>query len=238
MATTGPETGIGGSQRAFQPTLWTDILRAKNHDAPEHREAVDRLIQNYWKPVYFFLRRRGNDVETSKDLTQGFFTEFLERDFLKNLDPAKGKFRTFLLTTLVRYAANEHERARAKKRGGTKVIRSLDTKTAERDLKADTSSGPEEAFERAWAAELLARAFDQMKNEPYYEALHLHLTEGLGATGIARRLKRNPKDAENALARGRRRFREILLSELLGETGSRAEAEDEFSRLLKKLLPS
>src|SRR5262245_25366637 len=61
----------------FRPTLWTVILRAKDPAAPDRREALERLIGTYWKPVYFLIRRT-HDAEAAQDIAQGFFTAFLE----------------------------------------------------------------------------------------------------------------------------------------------------------------
>jgi len=79
------ETAIGGEKRAFQSTLWTVVLAAKDPASADRRSALQRLIESYWKPVYLFIRRRGNDVESSKDLAQGFFTAPLERNFLQDV---------------------------------------------------------------------------------------------------------------------------------------------------------
>jgi len=112
------ETDIGGDRPGFQPTLWTMILRARDPGSPERRQALDQLIQAYWKPVYFFIRRKGRDVETAKDLTQSFFTAFVEKDFLKNVSPEKGRFRSFVLASLTYFLSDEYDRSRALKRGG------------------------------------------------------------------------------------------------------------------------
>jgi len=72
------ETSLGGSNPRFPLTLWTSVLSAQ----AGRPEALDRLIRIYWKPVYFFIRRRGHPVEDAKDLTQTFFSVFLEKNFL------------------------------------------------------------------------------------------------------------------------------------------------------------
>ena len=74
-----PETRMGGDGSGFGDTLWSVVLRAQDPAAPDRRAALERLIRAYWKPVYFFVRRRGHDVETAKDYTQGFFAAFLEK---------------------------------------------------------------------------------------------------------------------------------------------------------------
>src|SRR5438045_2374386 len=92
------DTSIGGAKRGFQSTLWTVVLTAKDPSSRDRRDALQQLIEAYWKPVYLFIRRRGNDREAAKDLAQGFFTALLDRNFLQYVDRGRGKFRTFLLT--------------------------------------------------------------------------------------------------------------------------------------------
>lgn len=221
------ETSLGGSKFRFGETLWTAVLKAREGA----RDSLDRLIRIYWKPVYHFIRRRGARVEDAKDLTQGFFAMMLEKDFLKSVDPGRGKFKTFLLTVLERFLANERERAGAKKRGGSKVIVPLDVQAAELELRAET---PEQAFERAWGATVLGSAFTKIQGSPYAEVLHLRLSMGLGAGEIARRLRKPAKEIENALARGRKKFREAVIDEILQYVGDEAEAEEEIKALLSR----
>ena len=64
-------TGIG-----FAPTAWTVILDTDN------REALQKLCQTYWPPVYSYLRRSGQTPENAKDLTQGFFVHLLANERL------------------------------------------------------------------------------------------------------------------------------------------------------------
>src|SRR5262245_34014388 len=75
---TSEETAVGGR---FRTTLWTVVLAAKDPASPQRREALETLIRTYWKPLYSFIRRRGNDPESSQDITQGFFTALLEKNF-------------------------------------------------------------------------------------------------------------------------------------------------------------
>ncbi|HEV3029765.1 MAG TPA: sigma-70 family RNA polymerase sigma factor, partial [Planctomycetota bacterium] len=134
------DTGIGGARRAFQSTLWTVVLAAKDLSAPDRRQALQTLIQTYWKPVYLFIRRRGNDREVSKDLAQGFFTALLERNFLQYVQRDRGKFRTFLLTALEHFMADERDRAQALKRGGGRASLSLDFASAETEISRDPAA--------------------------------------------------------------------------------------------------
>src|SRR5688572_3177964 len=94
--------------RMFPTTRWTLLLSSRQ--SPEARQAaLETLLPLYWKPVYFYLRRKGLSVENAEDLTQGFFVHVLERDMLPRVDPARGRFRSYLLTSLENYRVNQHE---------------------------------------------------------------------------------------------------------------------------------
>src|SRR5215831_15528085 len=110
----GHETSMGGKDSRFQSTLWEVVLQAKNGEA----QAVDQLARDYWKPVYFYIRRKGQSVESAKDLTQSFLGHLLEKDLLSRVDPEKGKFRSFIMATLGNFLNNERRTAQALKRGG------------------------------------------------------------------------------------------------------------------------
>jgi RNA polymerase sigma-70 factor (ECF subfamily) len=227
------DTTMGGSKRGFQPTLWTVVLKAKQH----HREALEVLIKTYWKPVYVYIRRWGYPSEESKDLSQGFFSELLERDFLRGVSPEKGKFRTFLLTVLKRYLINESERKRAQKRGGGKAVLSLDYTRAERDftIMPTTDETPERAFNRQWALEAMSRSLGALAKEmepATFEAIKPHLAGGPAYDETAKKLGITVTRLNNLIHRTRRRYRDLLRAEVSGSLTDPALADEEVRNLL------
>jgi RNA polymerase sigma-70 factor (ECF subfamily) len=227
------DTSIGGSKREFQATLWTVVLRAKDHS----RDALEELIRTYWKPVYIFIRRWGYPSEEAKDLSQGFFAELLERDFLKGVSREKGRFRTFLLTVLKRYLINESERKRARKRGGGKAILSLDFTRAERDFSfmPEADETPERSFNRQWALEAMARALLALGREMepgQFEALRPHLAGGPAYEATAATLGISVTRLNNLIHRTRKRYRDLLRAEIAGSLSDPAEADQEVRNLL------
>jgi RNA polymerase sigma factor (sigma-70 family) len=231
------ETSMGDGPRSFAPTLWTVVLRARDHS----REALAELITLYWKPVYFFIRRRGNGVDDSKDLCQDFFAELLDRHVLKNVAPEKGRFRTFLLTVLKRFLINRSEKARALKRGGGRPPVSLDFAEAERvfaSLPADTGT-PERAFSRQWAIDTLQRALVALAAEmapAAFEALRPHLAgEGPAYADTAKAMGLSVSQLNNTLHRTRRRYRELLRLEVAAGVDDLGEVDDELKGLFEAL---
>ena len=168
-------------------TKWTLVGAAGDGTDTQAREALSALCQIYWPPLYSYLRRNGHDREEAEDLVQGFFARLLERRDVRTADPARGRFRSFLLTALKRYAINEHERATSAKRGGPHLPLSLDFDEAERrDAREPcTDDTPERVFDRRWAAISLERAQQRLRDECYQsgkgaqaEVLLPYLTEG------------------------------------------------------------
>lgn len=208
---------MGGPGVGFRSTLWTVIQQAREGS----REAYDRLIAAYWKPVYAFIRRRGRDIEQAKDLTQGFFTTFLEKDFLKDVAPERGKFRSFVMASLSHFLSNEYDRSRAQKRGGH-----LNFVEVEADLSSEDPS-PERAFDRQWALEILRRAMDRLRSE--VPAEDMDLLAGASPPGLS------PAERKYRLRRLRQRLRECLREEILPSVVAETEAEAEIDDLFAAL---
>src|SRR4051795_1314451 len=114
-------TAPGPSQ--FPTTGWTLVVAAGDSDRKEARSALTSLCENYWYPLYAYLRRRGYPADQAQDLTQDFFVRVLEGRYLDRADAEKGRFRCFLLTSLKFFVADEGDRQRAQKRGGGMVVR-------------------------------------------------------------------------------------------------------------------
>ena len=138
---------------AFHTTHWSVVLAARDQDRPDAAEALASLCSTYWYPLYAFIRRRGSSPHEAEDLTQEFFYRFLERHALESVQPTAGKFRSFLLTCLKNFLANERERAQAQRRGGGQPLVPLDGGDAETrySLEPVDHRTPDAVFERRWA---------------------------------------------------------------------------------------
>jgi len=152
---------------SFATTHWSNVLAAKQGDASTAAAALENLCRNYWYPLYAFLRREGRSPHDAQDLTQEFFARLLRRDFLKNIGPQKGKFRSFLMASLKHFLCDEWDKARAEKRGGGQTFISLDDHNAEELylLEPDGSASAEQIFEQRWALTLLAKALAGLREE-------------------------------------------------------------------------
>jgi len=151
---------------AFSSTQWTVVLGARD-DPTRRRKALEHLCTSYWLPIYGYLRRRGNTAQDSEDLTQGFFAYLIESDFLDRPDPAKGRFRGYLMGALRHYLGTHFEREHAIKRGGGARFIDWTSLDAEREFAAvdQPQLDPSENYETSWAMALLARALQRLEEE-------------------------------------------------------------------------
>jgi RNA polymerase sigma-70 factor (ECF subfamily) len=162
----GPDLSDSFARASFGTTQWSLVLAARDHAAPEAREALAALCETYWYPLYAFVRRKGYDRDRAQDLVQGFFLRLLEKDDLRAIAPAKGRFRSYLMAACTHFLANQRDHDRALKRGGGSPI-SLDAAEAERRyaLEPAQSLTPERLYLRRWAMTLLDAALDRLWRE-------------------------------------------------------------------------
>jgi RNA polymerase sigma-70 factor (ECF subfamily) len=211
------ETAMGGDNVRFQPTAWSVVRQA----AQGSRDALDRLIGLYWKPVYFFIRRRGHEVEAAKDLTQGFFGSLLEREFFGSASAEKGKFRSYLLGALGHFLSDQCDRSRAQKRGGD-----FNFVQAELELPS-TEATPEQAFRGRWAKEILSRAMARLRGEVPPEDLALLAGQERPDLSVT--------DRKNRLYRLRARLRDCIRQEILPSVEGTQEVDSEIRELFAAL---
>jgi RNA polymerase sigma-70 factor (ECF subfamily) len=194
MQTEEPDRSRSHAGR-FHSTRWENVLAARNADDPLAGAALAELCRTYWYPLYAFARRKGSTPEQAEDLTQGFFSDGLARDFLRTVDPARGRFRTFLLTAFENYVGKQHARERRVKRGGRVAIVPLDGGGAEaRYLREPTHvETAERLYVRRWALTVLDRALDRLERR---------MTEQ-GTASLFDRLKPALLGAEDAVGHAR-----------------------------------
>src|SRR5215510_8321351 len=151
----------------FHTTSWTLVRAASGDPTADSRQALAALCQKYWHPVYTFVRSRGYNREESQDLTQAFFALLIEKNYLLDADPKRGRLRFFLLAAVKHFLANERDRTNALKRGGGQVAVSIDLAEAEgwRTLALVEQATPESLYERRWVLSLLENAMSKLRAE-------------------------------------------------------------------------
>jgi RNA polymerase sigma-70 factor (ECF subfamily) len=228
----------------FETTNWSVILEATVGESTAAREALATLCQTYWPPVYAFIRGKGRSPADAEDLTQAYFTRFLEKGYLHDFRPEVGRFRTFLRASVSHFLANEWDRERALKRGGGRPLLSLDEMEAvEGHLKTPADSvTPEVVFEREWAASVLKRCIERLRREQddageqgRFDRLKSFLIGDGGAAGyaeLARELGLRESSVRVAVHRLRKRFCSTLREEIGRTVANPADVDDELRWLL------
>jgi RNA polymerase sigma factor (sigma-70 family) len=234
---TGPGAGV------FATTHWSVVVRAWDSRSPEGAAAMERLCRTYWYPLYVFVRRKGNTHEDASDLTQAFFARFLEKGYLRSVDASRGKFRTFLLTSMTHFLANEWDRGQTQRRGGGFKILSLDAVSAEERYRLEPveQATPETIFERRWAQTVMGIVLDRLAvetDEKRFEVLKGFLLEDKGAVSYdeaAAQLGISVAAITSAIHRMRARFRALLFDEIANTVETPDAVEPEIRHLLAAL---
>ena len=231
------------TQAQFEATRWSIVIEAKSPAAPE---ALNQLCQIYWPPIYAFIRRQGCSPSEAEDLAQGFFGYLLEHQAFSGVAPEKGKFRSFLLSSLANFLNNERDRAKAQKRGGAVMITSLDAELEEsrHPLELADGSDPGKLFDRRWAFALIDEARRKLEQKrsaqddgELFAQLQPFLTETPGEGTVAelgRILRMSEGAVRTTLHRLRREFGEILRAEVRQTlvNPSEQDTKDEIRHLL------
>ena len=157
----------GRDHAGFGATRWSVVLEAARSRAEGAPEALARLCERYWSPLYAFARYRGISPEDAQDLVQGFFEHLIESRALSAVDQAKGRFRSFLLASFQNFAAMERRRAETEKRGGRAQVIRIDWQDAESRVAFEPEDPltPETIYDARCALELLGRATRRLEQE-------------------------------------------------------------------------
>jgi RNA polymerase sigma-70 factor (ECF subfamily) len=245
------DTDIGGTERTFPTTRWTDIIAAQNTGSGAYRTAFNLFVQRYWKPVYCYVRRRGYDNEQAKDLTQDFFLSWLEDKKLGRAKPARGHFRSFLLTCLEHFLIGQRRRERAQRRHPAEGVVSIE-ELAQKSGPAyepDVGTTPEAAFDMAWTRSVLEGALEELARYCERHGLQVHyrilrrrmldpILEGarLPPLGeLAEEFGLRAKEVANRLETAKRAFRRILRERIAEYATSETEIDSEL-RAIKEFL--
>ncbi len=232
------------SRSDFATTQWTLVWRAAKEDSQQGRPALEQVIRRYWVPLYSFARRRGLSREDAEDATQEFLQSIIRGDLLENADPARGKFRAYLLSAWKRYLVDFHRRQSAAKRGGSVQILSLDFEAGERRWLEIESKGTDadHAFHVAWANSLLDEVNTRLQQDyatdnrsKVFDKLLPRLTSKLSSddyAALGRELKLSENAVRVALHRLRGRFGETLRSVVLETIDDEADIDSELGTLI------
>jgi RNA polymerase sigma factor (sigma-70 family) len=229
----------------FRTTRWSAIFIAAESEMPGSQEALTGLCRDYWYPLYAFARRAGYPPPDAQDLTQGFFLMLLKRRALKRADPARGKFRSFLLSSFKHYLYDESDRAHTLKRGGNLEFIFLDAADAETRYQLEPADKltPEKIYDARWAVTLMTRAVDRLRQEyvvsgekSRFEALEPFVGIESGNAPppyeqVAKKLEISVGTAKTWVHRLRKRYAALLREEVSRTVSDPNEIDEEIRAL-------
>jgi RNA polymerase sigma-70 factor (ECF subfamily) len=229
----------------FVTTHWSVVFAAGKMESPKAAAALEDLCRAYWKPLYAYVRRQGHDAHEAQDLTQDFFARLLEKQYLELADPARGRFRTFLLTSMKRFLINDWKRSSRQKRGGGQQPFSLEGQTSDEDytFEPSESATPERIYEKRWATTLLERVLTNLQSDyesagtgALFHELKVYVwgeKSSLSYADIASHLGLSEGAVKVAAHRMRQRFRQLLRAEIANTVADPNEVDAELQYLFE-----
>jgi RNA polymerase sigma factor (sigma-70 family) len=234
-------TTLGGPARSFPSTRWSAVFDARDLNSPSRRQSMEELARIYWRPVYTHIRRKwGKSVEEAKDLTQSFFVQLTRPEFLDRIDPALGRFRSYVRAALDNFARRDH-----RDQESVPTFRLNFDDASEPSLDAP----PDQIFLREWARSVMNQALTDLERECRAAGrvvdyllflrhdIHPPLDGKAGYEASAELFGIKVSDVNNSLYRARRRYRELMMTRIRETTSSEEEAEREFLELFRDDAP-
>jgi RNA polymerase sigma factor (sigma-70 family) len=231
----------------FVTTHWSVVLGAGQNDTTRAQDALGRLCQTYWYPLYAYVRQRGHSPQDAQDLTQEFFARLLLRKTLREIKREGGKFRSFLLTAMNHFLVDEWRKLKAEKRGAGQIV-SLEGREAETRYGHEPVDRitPEKLFEQNWALALLDTVYARLEaeyqeqgKERVFDVLRFCLMGERGQVPyaeLAKQLGLAENTVKTLVHRLRGRYRELLREEVGKGVATQAEAEAELRCLFRALV--
>ncbi len=235
------------NHNSFPLTHWSRLAAVKGGNKAEQREALTYLAERYWKPVYCYVRRRGYGDAEAEDFVQEFFLTAFAKELFAKADPARGRFRNFLLKSMQHFLAKEWRDRHAQKRHpaeGFVSIRELASASRPVVVPKDTET-PEDVFNRTWLCELVLRVLETLEEEYAANGKKVHIEllrqriiapilEGAEAPSLqelADAYSLSVKDVENRVITARRAYQRLLRDEIRRYASSEEEVTLEIQDL-------
>jgi len=221
------------------------VRAATDEDSAVAKVALAELCQRYWYPLYCFVRSKVTSQEDAADIVQGFFLQFLEKSSFQVADPTRGRFRSFLLSSVSNFLKNHRRDAQTIKRGGDIEHLSFDFAKADERFRLEPVDEltAEKIFERSWALELIDCCLVKLKQR-YQEQNQAELFDSLcglllggevNYTSIAEAQNMNANAVKVAAHRMRQRLGDQIRSEIANTVDSVDDVETELQHLMQAM---
>lgn len=237
------DSGIKASPAAqwFATTHWSVVLDAAQEEKPGAKEALNKICASYWEPLFAFVRRQGYGIEDSEDLTQQFLARLLQKNRISMADPKRGRFRTFLLSSMKNFLANEWAKSNREKRGGGYKFFSLEREDTELPrFEPSDQRTPETVYEERWAATIMSRTMAMLRDEQagrtdWFELLKEFIwgSQQGSIQELAKTLGSTEGAVRVAVHRLRSRYKALLRSEISKTVAHPEEVNEELRYLIE-----
>src|SRR2546427_5014689 len=236
-----PSTQNGAAP--FTTTHWSVVLEAQG-ESPAAQDALEKLCRTYWRPIYSFVRRRGAATQDAEDLTQGFFALLVERKDLNTVRKEKGRLRSYLLTSVKHFLADESRHAMAVKRGkGQRLIPLDEIRERERiDVERSDRLTADQIYERRWAFTVLEQVMARLRDEyrsagnvRFFDQMKKMLMDEPGRPSqaqVANEFDMTENAVKQAFYRFRQRYQTLLRDEIAHTVATPVDIEDELRHLI------
>jgi RNA polymerase sigma-70 factor (ECF subfamily) len=227
----------------FLTTQWADLFALREPGAGS-TEALERVCRRYWLPAYGYVRQQNRSPEDAADATQAFFVKLLAQPELRELDPARGRFRNWLLLSLRRFLVDDWRASSALSRRPIAGFTSLDIEASEARILAEMvpTESPEDAYHRRWAITLVEGALEELEAECQRAGqgeIFVHLSQHLWGDAdrvshaeAALRFSKDEGSLKNQLTSLRRRFRTLLRNRVAETVTHESDVDAELRSLL------
>ncbi len=234
------------SRGFFHTTRWTIVQQSKG-SSDEAKAALSELCENYWQPVYLFLKYKGNNDDMSRELAQSFFEKVLSTENgFEGVRRERGRFRSYLLGALKNFLAERWRYERRQKRGGGSYHESLETggiDEAGLEIPDQDAEVGDSHFDKEWAKAVLAKSIQLLGQEmelsgkaKQFQVLMPWVTgevEGRTQSDAAEELGLRVGAVKVAVHRLRQRFGEIVRSEIAQTVNGEGEVDEEVRYLIE-----
>lgn len=236
--------GASAHPAQFPATAWSCIRIAQDGGHPECREALNRLISQYWKPVFYFLRARNVPLDRAEDLTQEFFLKVFERDWLQPADQTRGRFRDFLLKVLTRFVSDQGAARAPRQQAFEQQLLSIEALVGEEERSFEPAAGvsAEAVFMRHWAQAVIAGVLESLRQlyagtgrQNWFELFMAARQEDATQDALGQRFGMTRDQVRYAVDQVEKRFRRLLLAEVRDQVHEENAVEDEAGELFKLL---
>jgi DNA-directed RNA polymerase specialized sigma24 family protein len=235
---------VSASAGNFAATRWTLVVQARGGDAAA-QSALSELCEAYYAPVLTFLRSEGREEDAARDLAHEFFARVLAGGSLRGADPARGRFRSYLLGAVKHFLRDVRAKNMAEKRGGGQETIPLEDTASGLGVASPNLPDCERAFDRQWALTVIGRSLETIRGEHtgaektrQFEVLKPWITgenPHLSQLAAAVELGMNEGAVKVAIHRLRQRFREAVKSEISQTVPAESDIDDELRHLIAVL---